>query len=96
MEHILRMLKALSDANRLNIINLLKEQSLCACDIQTVCQCGQATLSHHMKILVEANLVIATKEGKWVYYQLNKDSFQELQNFLAIEPNQGTTCLCDK
>lgn len=94
METILRMMKALSDANRLQIIHLLKEQSLCACDIQTVCQCGQATLSHHMKILVEANLVIATKEGKWVYYKLNQASFTELQTFLNISEPQTNNCMC--
>ncbi|MGL5540908.1 MAG: ArsR/SmtB family transcription factor [Erysipelotrichaceae bacterium] len=96
MEHFLQKFKALSDANRLQIIMMLKKQSMCACEILEVCECGQATLSHHMKILVEAGLVDATKEGKWVYYALNPMAFEELEQFMNIPTESATHCHCAK
>ena len=42
----------------------------------------QPTLSHHMKILCDVDLVIGRKEGKWMHYRLNADQFQKAAQFL--------------
>ncbi|MGL5977941.1 MAG: ArsR/SmtB family transcription factor [Erysipelotrichaceae bacterium] len=83
-EILLVQFKALADANRLRIVTILKEQSMCACDVLERCECGQATLSHHMKVLVDAGLVIASKHGKWVHYALDQEAFAALQAFLSL------------
>ena len=84
MEEILIMIKALSDSNRLFIFTLLKGKKMCACEILEKCNCGQATLSHHMKNLVESGLVLSTKEGKWVHYELNPEKVNQLSDFIDL------------
>ena len=75
-------LKALSDPNRLVIIDQLKEGERCACNILELLKISQPTLSHHMRILCETGLVICRREGKWMHYRLNSEKFKELSAFL--------------
>ncbi|MCL1914891.1 MAG: metalloregulator ArsR/SmtB family transcription factor [Eubacteriaceae bacterium] len=74
--------KALSDANRLKIINMLSGGELCACVILEEFQISQPTLSHHMKILCGCGLVNKRKEGKWMYYSLNIQTIEHVKAFL--------------
>lgn len=55
------MLKALADPNRLKIVDLLSNGSLCACDILEHFDFTQPTLSHHMKVLEKAGIIFVTK-----------------------------------
>ncbi len=84
MKELSKIFKALSDENRLKIIDILKEGEKCACHILDEMRIVQSTLSHHMKILCKAGLVIARKQGKWVHYSLNKKTFREILNQLAF------------
>lgn len=69
----LAQFKALADEHRLLAVALLKRrEELCACEIQAATGLNHATVSHHMSILVEANLVTQRREGKWIYYRLNE------------------------
>lgn len=72
------MLKAVTDENRLHIIELLKQGERCACVLLESLHFSQPTLSHHMKVLCEAGLVKGRKEGKWVYYSLDVSKDHEL------------------
>ncbi len=63
--------KALADENRLQILELLQQGEKCACVLLDELHIAQSTLSHHMKILVDAGLVDYRKEGKWMHYTLN-------------------------
>ena len=75
-----KIFKALSDKNRVKIVDLLSAGEKCACDLLDRFEFSQPTLSHHMKVLIEANIVIARKSGKWQHYSLNVDfvdSFDE-------------------
>lgn len=67
---VLPLLKALSDENRLGILELLlgADGELCACEIEEAFKLSQPTISHHMKVLREAGLVDGEKRGLWVYY----------------------------
>ena len=56
--------KALSDENRLKILDMLSCDEICACEILLELDITQSTLSHHMKILCDCALVIPRKEGK--------------------------------
>lgn len=76
------LFKCLSDVSRVTIIkSLFNSEELCGCDLLQVVDCKQATLSHHMNILVESNLVSSRKDGKWVYYKLNKEMLCNLLDF---------------
>lgn len=68
----LKRVRALADENRLLAVSLLKQnKELCACEIQAATGLSHATVSHHMSVLVDAGLVKARREGKWMYYRLN-------------------------
>jgi ArsR family transcriptional regulator, arsenate/arsenite/antimonite-responsive transcriptional repressor len=70
MKGFLKVMKALSDANRVKILKILEERSLCVCEIQSVIGLAQPTVSKHLKTLEEAGLVTFFKEGLWVNYRL--------------------------
>lgn len=76
--------KALSDPNRIVILEYLKDCERCACKILDQLQIKQSTLSYHMKILSDTNLVFARKDGKWMHYSLNKEKFKELCVLLEV------------
>ena len=74
--------KALGDENRLQIIKMLSGGELCACKILDAFNITQPTLSHHMKILTECNLVNSRKEGKWTYYSFNQEGIAHARSIL--------------
>lgn len=96
-----RLFKALSDENRLHILELLQGGERCACVLLENLHLSQPTLSHHMKILCDAGLVTGRKEGKWVYYTLNRETARELEAlirdlFREIPSLQPADCACSK
>ncbi len=72
MRKFIRVMKALSDPNRVKIIKMLCEKELCVCEITAVLGLAQSTVSKHLKILEEAGLVCYRKEGSWINYQLSE------------------------
>ena len=78
-----KVFKALCDPNRLMIIEMLLSGEKCACKILEELNVVQSTLSHHMRILCEAGFVISRRDGKWMYYSLNKQGFETAKNLLA-------------
>jgi ArsR family transcriptional regulator len=68
------LLSALADPTRLGIMAMLADldEPLCVCDIVSHFELGQPTISHHLRILREANLVTTEKRGLWVYYSINR------------------------
>lgn len=80
--------KALADENRIKILKLLSGGELCACKILEDLSITQPTLSHHMKILSDCNLVKSRKDGKWSHYSLNYSSFKEAKHFISDLKNK--------
>lgn len=80
--NISKKFQAFSDENRLKILNCLKTGEKCACELLECLNIGQPTLSHHMKILCDANVVEARKEGKWMYYTINTKGIEVLVELL--------------
>ena len=91
-----KILKALSDANRLKILDILSCGENCACKILKKFNFTQPTLSHHMKVLMECGLVECRREGTWSYYKLNKNNADELIAFLTKILNETDQCICNK
>lgn len=96
MDYILqaKLFKVLADANRLKIIDLLSCGELCACDLLEHFTFTQPTLSHHMKLLEQANLILITKKGKWCYYRLNDSAFSKIQTDMNQLVSTSTHCVC--
>ena len=65
--------KALADPNRLRLLSIVKASTggeACVCDLTEPLDLGQPTVSHHLKILVDAGLLDRDKRGTWAYYSL--------------------------
>ncbi len=75
--------KALGDPLRLKIMDLLRSQELCVCELCEKLDTSQSKLSFHLKTLKEANLVQARQDGRWIYYKLNLAQFVALEQYLA-------------
>ncbi|MEG4088070.1 metalloregulator ArsR/SmtB family transcription factor [Microcoleus sp. Pol12B4] len=74
---------ALSDPLRIQILELLREQELCVCDLCDRLSVPQSKLSFHLKALRDAALVRSRQEGRWIYYSLNLAQFVALEQYLA-------------
>ena len=70
MRDFIKVMKALSDPNRVKMIKLLQRRMMCVCEIQEALGLAQSTASKHLKILEEAGLITYSKEGAWVNYRL--------------------------
>lgn len=81
-EDISLICKAMSDSNRLRIIEMLTQGEKCGCDLLDELQVTQPTLSHHMKVLSECGLVSSYKEGKWQHYSINCPRFSQFKEYL--------------
>ena len=77
------IMKALGDENRLKILTMLGQDSLCACEMLANLQIRQSTLSHHMSILSEAGLVSSWSVGKWTHYRLCAQGIDLAQTFIG-------------
>lgn len=69
---IATIFKAFCDENRIRILQQLLTGEKCACVLLDNLQITQPTLSHHMKILCDADIVISRKEGKWTHYSISQ------------------------
>ena len=75
--------KALSDPIRLQVLELLREQEMCVCDLCDRIDIAQSKLSFHLKTLKSAGLVRSRQEGRWIYYSLNLPQLVELEQYLS-------------
>ena len=77
-----KIFKALGDANRLIIMDLISENELSAGQILQQVKMGQSTLSHHMKILCDSGIVNSRKDSRWVYYTINEEVAVQVSDVL--------------
>ncbi|MFH1186671.1 MAG: metalloregulator ArsR/SmtB family transcription factor [Candidatus Levyibacteriota bacterium] len=90
-----KIFKALGEENRLKILSCILRNELkchqgkncnmdvCMKDFSKPLKISFATISHHVKELVNADLITTKKEGRWVYCQINKKEFKKAQKFLS-------------
>ncbi|MEB6293440.1 ArsR/SmtB family transcription factor [Mammaliicoccus sciuri] len=86
--------KIFSDPSRLEILDLLSCGELCACELLEHFQFSQPTLSHHMKSLIDNNLVTTRKNGNKHLYQLNHAILDDITQNLKVINTSNQRCLC--
>jgi ArsR family transcriptional regulator len=78
MKSVAKIMKALGDRNRVRIMKLLQQkEGCCVCEIREILGVVQSTVSVHLKILEEADLIYSRRDGKWVNFFLNTTSDDE-------------------
>ena len=70
MKDFIKVMKALSDPNRVKILKMLQHKLMCVCELQEALHLSQSTVSKHLRILEEAGLFDFKKDGLWVNYYL--------------------------
>jgi ArsR family transcriptional regulator, arsenate/arsenite/antimonite-responsive transcriptional repressor len=79
------LLKAIADPYRLTILATLAAapDEVCVCDFTDALPLNQPTVSHHLRILREANLVTCERRGTWVYYRIANDAQSRIDQALT-------------
>jgi DNA-binding transcriptional ArsR family regulator len=72
------LFKALNDASRREILEMLKDKDMTAGEIADRFQMSKPSISHHLDLLKQAELVTAVKEGQFIYYSLNTTVMDEV------------------
>lgn len=73
-----QIFKVFGDETRLRIMDALLQSQLCVCDLANLLDMTQSAISHQLKVLRQANLVQADKQGKIVYYSLADDHVKRI------------------
>ncbi len=82
-EKMVEQFRALGDETRLSLIMAVsasENAEACVCDLTPDTGLAQSTVSHHLKMLVDAGLLTRTQRGKWAYYALTKDAQRILKS----------------
>jgi ArsR family transcriptional regulator len=84
-----RWFHALSDETRLQIVAMLSHGERCVCELQDVLDAAQSRLSFHLKVLKDSGLISDRREGRWMYYALNRDVLDKIGAFAqAVQPGK--------
>ena len=84
LKSVERISKAIGDPHRIKILQAVKKQGCMPCaDICNMIDLTQSSISHHVKQLTDAGLLIAEKEGRYVKYTLDKKLLNEYMKFLT-------------
>jgi len=92
-ERAAKLFHALSDETRLQILELLAEGEQCVCDLTDALKTGQSRLSFHLKTLKDAGLLQDRRDGRWVYYALNQEALEEVNEMVGILKSRAKTAL---
>ena len=83
LDRLTRRFKALSDPNRLRILDRLRSGEHCVCELADVLEAGQSLLSFHLKTLKDAGLVTERPEGRWTHYAIDPRALKEIVAFMG-------------
>ncbi len=83
-----KLFKAMSDKQRLRILSLLSNGPLVVNDIKTVLHLSMSTVSQHLSILREADLLLDNKQGRWVIYSIHPDLSTKTNTLAAVIFNE--------
>lgn len=85
-EAVATMLKALADPVRLRLMSLIAgADEACVCDLTAPFDVSQPTISHHLRVLRDAGLVVSERRGTWVYYRARRDALDAIGGLFSSE-----------
>jgi ArsR family transcriptional regulator len=82
-ERAIELFHALSDETRLEIIELLRRGERCVCELTDSLNAAQSRRSFHLRVLKDAGVVRDRKDGRWVYYELDGEVFEEIEALVS-------------
>jgi ArsR family transcriptional regulator, arsenate/arsenite/antimonite-responsive transcriptional repressor len=85
-ERLAGALKAVADPARLRLISIVAAADsgeVCVCDFTGPVGLSQPTVSHHLKVLVDAGVLTREQRGKWAYYRLVPDALDSLSRLIT-------------
>jgi len=91
-EMLLKTLKALSEENRLKILQLLRDHNFCVRALSKRLKVSEAAVSQHLQVLRHAKLVTGIKEGYFTHYRINSEALDELSKIIKDFCKQGKKC----
>jgi len=88
--------KALADPNRITLLTLIAAEETgeaCVCDLTEPLGLGQPTVSHHLKVLVDAGFLAREKRGTWSYYSVISGALPDLFSALTQRTTPGVSAI---
>lgn len=96
MNEKIKVFKAIGDETRVKILLLLSNRNICAKGIAKHLEISEAAVSQHIKILKEANIIIAYKQGYYVMYELNERVLEEAIGFINLLIHKNTDLISNE
>jgi ArsR family transcriptional regulator len=88
MEELLNFLKCIADENRLKILKLLLDGQYCVCQLEQLLDKSQSSVSQHLSYFKELELLIEEKNGKWIYYTIDRSIYDSyLASLISLRAN---------
>ncbi|MGV9199802.1 MAG: ArsR/SmtB family transcription factor [Promethearchaeia archaeon] len=82
-QKILSFCNALGNEDRLKILEILKEKDCCVCELEAALNKSQPTISHHLRILENIELIRGWKKGRFTHYDIMQDKLKEYKNLFS-------------
>src|SRR5207249_11452275 len=79
---VARWFHALADETRVQIVEMLSHKERCVCELEQVLDVAQSKLSFHLKVLKDAGLLADRKEGRWMYYNLQRETRDKMDAYM--------------
>ena len=97
---VARWFHALADETRVQIVEMLSHKERCVCGLEQVLDVAQSKLSFHLKVLKDAGLLADRKEGRWMYYNLQRETLDQIAAYTkSVKPGKHagscTLACCD-
>jgi ArsR family transcriptional regulator len=80
LTHISDLLKTIAEENRLKIICLLSSGEMCVCEVIEALDLPHNLISHHLKVLTKAGILLRRKDGRFIFYKINEKNFSLFKN----------------
>ena len=87
--HVAQWFHALADETRVQIVEMLSHKERCVCELEQVLGIAQSRLSFHLKVLKDAGLLADRREGRWMYYNLQRETLDQIAAYTrSVKPGK--------
>jgi ArsR family transcriptional regulator, arsenate/arsenite/antimonite-responsive transcriptional repressor len=100
LQECLKILRALSGETRIKLVRLLIQEELCVCELEHILSLTQPAISQQVRILREAGLATARREGNWTFYRVSRQdltgAFDRISTYLLSHPGETSDDMADE